>query len=54
MVWLMVLFFPWHTYHPEKSKFLGDESSRLRGGLSKKGYDIYDYDISEIKYISYM
>ena len=29
----------------EKSQFLGDESSRLRGGLSKKGYDIYDSDI---------
>ena len=31
----------------EKSQFLGDESSRLRGGLSKKGYDIFYYDISE-------
>ena len=36
----------------EKSQFLGNESSRLRGGLSKKGYDIYDYNISETKYIS--
>ena len=35
----------------EKSQFLGDESSRLRGGLSKKGYYIYYYDISENKYI---
>ena len=31
----------------EKSQFLGDESSRLRGGLSNKGYDIYDSNISE-------
>ena len=36
----------------EKSEILGDEYSRLRGGSSKKGYDIYDYDISENKYIS--
>ena len=36
----------------EKSQFLGDESSRLRGGLSKKGSDIYDSDISKNKYIS--
>ena len=36
----------------EKSQFLGDESSGLRGGSSKKGSDIYDYDISENKYIS--
>ena len=36
----------------EKSQFLGDESSRLRGGSSKKGYDISDSDISEDKYIS--
>ena len=36
----------------EKSQFLGGESSRLRGGLSKKGYDIYDSDILETKYIS--
>ena len=36
----------------EKSQFLGDESSRLRGGLLKKGSDIYDYDISETKSIS--
>ena len=32
----------------EKSQFLGDESSRLIGGLSKKGSDISDLDISEI------
>ena len=36
----------------EKSQFLGDETNRLRGGLSKKGYDISDYDISDNKYIS--
>ena len=36
----------------EISQFLGDESSRLRGGSSKKCYDISDYDISENKYIS--
>ena len=36
----------------EKSQFLGDESSRLRGGSSKKGYDISDSDISDTKYIS--
>ena len=36
----------------EKSQFLGDESSRLREGSSKKGFDIYDSDISEDKYIS--
>ena len=36
----------------EKSQFLGDESSRLRGGSSKKGSDISDSDISENKYIS--
>ena len=36
----------------EKSQFLGDESSRLRGGSSKKGSDIYDSDISENKSIS--
>ena len=35
----------------EKSQFLGDESSRLRGGSSKKDSDIYDSDISENKYI---
>ena len=35
----------------EKSQFLGDESSRLREGLSRKGYDIYDSDISEDKSI---
>ena len=35
----------------ENSQFLGDESSRLGGGSSKKGYDIYDFDISENKYI---
>ena len=29
----------------EKSQVLGDESRRLIGGLSKKGYDINDYDI---------
>ena len=37
----------------EKSQFLGDESSRLRGGLSKKGYDISDSYISENKFILY-
>ena len=37
----------------EKSIFLWDESSRLRGGLSKKGYDISDSDILDTKYISY-
>ena len=31
----------------EKSQFLGDESSRLRGGLSKKGSDIFYSNISE-------
>ena len=36
----------------EKSQFLGDESSRLGEGSSKKGSDIYDSDISDIKYIS--
>ena len=36
----------------EKSQFLGDESSRLRGGSSKKVYDIYNSDILETKYIS--
>ena len=36
----------------EKSQFLGDESSRLRGGSSKKGSDIYDSNISNTKYIS--
>ena len=36
----------------EKSQFLGDESSRLRGGPSKKGSDIYDFYISETKSIS--
>ena len=36
----------------EKSQFLGDESSRLRGGSSKKYSDIYDSDISEDKSIS--
>ena len=35
----------------EKSQFLGDESSRLGEGSSKKGYDIYDFDISDIKSI---
>ena len=30
----------------EKPQFLGDESSRPRGVLSKKGFDIYDSDIS--------
>ena len=35
----------------EKSQFLGDESSRLRGGSSKKGYDISDYNISDTKSI---
>ena len=30
----------------EKSQFLGDESSRLRGRSSKKGSDISDFDIS--------
>ena len=36
----------------EKSQFLGDESSRLRGGLSKKGSDISDFDISKTQSIS--
>ena len=36
----------------EKSQFLGDESSRLRGGSSKKDSDISDSDISEDKSIS--
>ena len=36
----------------EKSQFFGDESSRKIGGLSKKGYYIYYYDISETKSIS--
>ena len=36
----------------ENSQFLGDESSRMRGGLSKKGYDNSDSYISETKYIS--
>ena len=31
----------------ENSQFLGDESSRMRGGLSNKGYNISYYDISE-------
>ena len=30
----------------EKSQLLRDESRRLIGGLSKKGSDISDYDIS--------
>ena len=38
-------------YLVKKSQLLGDESSRLRGGLSKKGSNIYDSDISETKYI---
>ena len=36
----------------EKSQLLRDESRRLIGGLSKKGYDIYDSYISENKCIS--
>ena len=36
----------------EKSQLLRDESRRLIGGLSKKGYDIYDSDISENESIS--
>ena len=36
----------------EKSQLLRDESRRLIGGLSKKGYSIYDYDISENESIS--
>ena len=36
----------------EKSQLLEDESTRMIGGLSKKGYDISDSDISETKYIS--
>ena len=36
----------------EKSKIFRDESSRLRGGLSKKGYDIFYSNISETKSIS--
>ena len=39
------------TISSENSQFLGDETSGLRGGLSKKGYYIYDYYISETKYI---
>ena len=35
----------------EKSQFLGDESSRLRGVSSKKGYDISYSNISDTKYI---
>ena len=35
----------------ENSQFLRDESSRLRGGSWKKGFDIYDYDISNTKSI---
>ena len=31
----------------EKSQLLRDESRRLIGGLSKKGSDIYDYNVSE-------
>ena len=33
------------SWSSEKSQSLGDESSRVIGGLSKKGYDIYDSDI---------
>ena len=36
----------------EKSQFLGDESSRMRGGSSKKYSNIYDSYISEDKSIS--
>ena len=36
----------------EKSQLLRDESKRLIGGLSKKGYDISDTDISENESIS--
>ena len=36
----------------EKTQSLGDESSRLIGGLFKKDNDIYDYDISENESIS--
>ena len=36
----------------EKSQLLRDESRRLIGGLSKKGCDISDSDISENEYIS--
>ena len=34
-----------------KSQLIRDESRSLIGGLSKKGYDIYDSDISENKSI---
>ena len=36
----------------ENSQLLRDESRRLIGGLSKKGYDISDSDISENESIS--
>ena len=36
----------------EKSQFFGDESSRMIGELSKKGFDIYDSNISETNSIS--
>ena len=36
----------------EKSQLLRDESRRLKGGLSKKGSDISDYDVSKNEYIS--
>ena len=35
----------------EESQLLGNESRRLIGGLSKKGSDIYDSDISENEYL---
>ena len=33
----------------EKSQFWGDESSGLREGSSKKGFNIYNSDISKTK-----
>ena len=38
----------------KESQLLRYESRRLIGGLSKKGYDIYDFDISENESISDM
>ena len=35
-----------------KAQLFRDESRRPIGGLSKKGYDIYNYDISYNKYVS--
>ena len=36
----------------ENSQLLRDESRRMIGGLSKKGYDISDSDISENESVS--